>query len=323
MNKTLQALFLLSSLILVKLGAQPVLISGDSPAVVVYDNVTKTPTWVIGTITLTKNQSNVTDITVDLSPKADSPYPRNSNWVFIGTSSDSPKYIDNFEVFFNQSTSGNIIKMWGSDSSVTSSNVYSYTFPSGSAIGTTTSFQYYTVFWHDSSLTEGTYQIPITFRVRNESFKKFRLPKTDPVDTQLIYIKYVVNPSATIDFLSGSSGDTKISSISFNDVVTSTTSTFRASITSNFRYSLSVSSATEHGGELKHVNPEVIETIPYTFSIGGSTVTVSSTPYFVASMERPTGTGTREYLASITIGDIQNYTAGKYSDFISFAVTAN
>lgn len=322
MNKTLQAFFLLSSLILVKLGAQPVLISGDSPAVVVYDNA-QTQTWVTGTIVVTKNQSNVTDITVDLSPKASSPSLRNSNWVYIGTTTDITKYIDSFEVFFNQSTSGNIIKMWGSDSGVGDSNVYSYTFPSGSAVGTTTSFQYYAVFWHNSSLTSGTYQLPITFRVRNENFRKNRNPRTDPVDTQLIYIKYVVNPSAAIDFLSGSSGDTKISSISFNDVVTSATSTFRVSIASNFRYSLSVSSATGHGGELKHVNAEVIETIPYTFSIGGSTVTVSSTPYFVASMERPTGTGTREYLASVTVGDIQNYTAGKYSDSISFSVTAN
>jgi hypothetical protein len=99
MNKKLCIFFLFSSLIAVTIGAQPVLISGDSPPVVVYDNVTKAPTWVTGTIVVTKNQSDVTNITVDLSPKADSPYPRNSNWVYIGTSTDSAKYIDNFEVF--------------------------------------------------------------------------------------------------------------------------------------------------------------------------------------------------------------------------------
>ena len=98
MNKKLHSLFLISSLILVKLGAQPVLISGDSPAVVVYDNA-QTQTWVTGTIVVTKNQSNVTDITVDLSPKAGSPSLRNSNWVYIGTTTDSTTYIDNFKVF--------------------------------------------------------------------------------------------------------------------------------------------------------------------------------------------------------------------------------
>ncbi|HWR12397.1 MAG TPA: hypothetical protein VN445_11275 [Rectinemataceae bacterium] len=304
------------------LGAQKVLLSGDSPGIVIYDNA-GTPTWVTGTITVTKNYSTVTNITVDLSPKADSPYPRNSDWKYIGTSSDSSTYIVNSEIFFSQSTSGNIIKMWGSDYGVESSNVYTYAFPSGSAtVGTTTSFQYYAVFWHDSSLAAGTYQLPITFRVRNERFRSGRNPSTQPVDTQTVYVKFVVAPSATISFLSGSSGSTTISSVVFNDVASTTTSNFRVSVKSNFRYSLSVSSPTGHGGELKHTDANVTETIPYTFTIGDSTVEVSSTPYTVTSMERPTGTGTREYAASITVGNIQDYTAGQYSDSISFTVTA-
>ncbi len=303
-------------------GAQTVLLSAESPAIVIYDNA-GTPTWVTGTITVTKNYSTVTNITVDLSPKADSPYPRNSDWIYIGTSSDSSTYIDNSEVFFSQSTSGNVIKMWGSDIGVGSSNVYTYAFPNGSAtVGSTTSFQYYAVFWNNSSLSAGTYQLPITFRVRNERFRSYRNPSTQPVDTQTVYIKFVVAPSATIGFLSGTSGSTTISSVVFNDVASTTTSSFRVSVKSNFRYSLSVSSPTGHGGELKHVNANVTETIPYTFTIGGSPITVSSAPYTVASMERPTGTGTREYAASITVGNIQDYTAGQYSDSISFTVTA-
>jgi len=322
MIKKLCIFFLSSSFFVASLIAQPVLISGDSSDIVIYDDVTQSPTWVTGTIVVTKNQTDVTDITVDLSPKADSPYPRNSDWVYIGTSSDSAKYIDNFEVFFNKSTSGNIIKMWGSDSGVGNNNVFRYTFPSGSAIGTTISFQYYAVFWHNSSLTSGTYQLPITFRVRNESFRKKRNPRTSPVDTQLIYIKYLVNPSATISFLSGSSGSAEVSSVVFYDVVSTVTNQFRVCVNSNFRYSLSVSSATGHGGELKHTNPNITETIPYTFTVLGSAITPGLTPYIVASMERPTGSGIREYLASITVGDVQNYTAGRYSDSISFTVTA-
>ncbi len=142
------------------------------------------------------------------------------------------------------------------------------------------------------------------------------------MDTELIHIKYVVNPTATISFLSGSSGNTEVSSVVFNDVVSTITNQFRVCVNSNFRYSLSVNSATGHGGQLKHTDPDVTEPIPYTFTVGGSTVTLGTTPYTVASMERPTGSGTREYLASITIGDIENYTAGRYSDSISFTVTA-
>lgn len=304
------------------LGAQTALISGESPSIVIYDN-TNTATWVTGTITVTKNYSTVTNITVDLSPKADYPYPRNSDWNYIGTNSDSSTYIENSEIYFSQSTSGNVIKMWGTDSGVGSGNVYTYTFPSGSAsVGSTTTFQYYAVFWHSHSLAAGTYELPITFRVRNERFRSNRNPSTQPVDTQTVYIKFVVSPSATIGFLSGTSGSTAITSVVFNDVASTTTNNFRVSVKSNFRYSLSVSSPTGHGGELKHTDPNVTETIPYTFTIAGSPITVSSTPYTVASMERPTGTGTREYAASITVGNIQDYTAGQYSDSISFTVTA-
>jgi len=303
-------------------GAQRVLLSGDSPAIVIYDNA-GTPTWVTGTIIVTKNYSTVTNITVDLSPKADSPYPRNSDWNYIGTSSDSSKYIDNAEVLFSQSTYGDIIKMWGSDSNVGSNNVYTYAFPSGSAtVGSTTHFEYYAVFWQDTPLAAGTYELPITFRVRNEQFKSRKNPSTQPVDTHTVYVKFVVAPSATIGFLSGTSGSTTISSVVFNDVASTTTNSFRVSVKSNFRYSLSLSSPTGHGGELKHTNANVTETIPYTFTIDGSPVEVSGTPYTVASMERPTGTGKREYVASITVGNIQDYTAGQYSDSISFTVTA-
>lgn len=303
-------------------GAQTVLLSGDSPAIVIYDNA-GTLTWVTGTIIVTKNDSTVTNITVDLSPKSDNPYPRNSGWHYIGTSSDSSKNIDSAEVFFSQSTYGNIIKMWGSDSNVGSNNVYTYAFPSGSAtVGSTTHFEYYAVFAHGSPLAAGTYEIPITFRVRKEQFSKNKSPKTPPLSPHTVYIKFVVAPSATIGFLSGTSGSTTISSVVFNDVASTTTNSFRVSVKSNFRYSLSVSSPTGHGGELKHTNADVTETIPYTFTIGGSTVAVSGTPYTVASMERPTGTGKREYVASITVGNIQDYTAGQYSDSISFTVTA-
>lgn len=297
-------------------------ITGDSPSIVVYDN-TSTPTWITGTITVTKNISTVSNITVDLSPKADSPYPRN-DWTYIGTSSNSTETVDNFEVFSSQSTSGYVIKMWGTDNNVRSSNVYTYRFSTGtSTIGNTKSFNYYAVFWHDSSLTAGTYEIPMTFRVRNEQFRSNNNPSTSPVSTVTITLKVVVSPSALITFLSGMSGSTTTTAIVFDDVAATTTKDFRVSVKSNFRYSLSVSSSTDHGGNLKHTDPEVTDMIPYTLDVGTITMPISSTPYPIALMERPTAeSGTREYKAAVTVGNIQNYTAGTYSDSLSFTVTA-
>lgn len=299
-------------------------LSGDNPSIVLYDN-NGTPTWITGSILVTKNYSTVTDITVDLDPKADSPYPRNSNWKYIGPSSDTSIYIDASEMYFSQSTNGNIIKMWGTDSNVQSSNVFKYKFAANSGVGVSTSFNYYAVFWHDTPLAAGTYELPITFRVRNEFFDG-RKPNSTPVSTLIVYLKFLVSPSASITFLSGTTGSTATTDIVFDDVAATTTKDFRVSVKSNFRYSLSVRSLTGHGGELKHTDANVTDTIPYTFAIGGVPLAVSATPYTIASMERPTytgtGTGTREYDASITVGNIQDYTAGQYSDSITFTVTA-
>lgn len=297
-------------------------LSGDNPPLVIYDN-NGTPTWITGSIVVTKNYSTVTDITVDLEPKYDYPYPRNSNWKYIGPSGDISQYIDACDVFFSQSTSGNVIKMWDTDSGVRSYNVYMYRFASNSGVGVSTSFNYYAVIWHDSSLPAGTYELPITFRVRNEYFDG-KKPNTNPVSTLTVYLKFLVAPSASITFLSGTSGSTTTTAIVFDDVAATTTKDFRVSVKSNFRYSLSVSSSTGHGGNLKHTNPEVTEMIPYTLNVGTITnLPISSTPYPIALMERPTAeSGTREYKAAVTVGNIQDYTSGTYSDSISFTVAA-
>lgn len=221
-------------------------LSGDNPSIVLYDN-NGTPTWITGSILVTKNYSTVTDITVDLDPKADSPYPRNSNWKYIGPSSDTSIYIDASEMYFSQSTNGNIIKMWGTDSNVQSSNVFKYKFAANSGVGVSTSFNYYAVFWHDTPLAAGTYELPITFRVRNEFFDG-RKPNSTPVSTLIVYLKFLVSPSASITFLSGTTGSTATTDIVFDDVAATTTKDFRVSVKSNFRYSLSVRSLTGHGG---------------------------------------------------------------------------
>lgn len=297
-------------------------LSGDNPPLVIYDN-NGTPTWITGSIFVTKNDSSVTNITVDLEPKYDYPYPRNSNWKYIGPSSDISQYIDSCDVFFSQSTSGYVIKMWGTDRNVEDYNVFMYKFASNSGVGVSTSFNYYAVLWHDSPLPAGTYELPITFRVRNEYFDG-KKPNTNPLSPLTVYLKFLVAPSAAITFLSGTTGSATTTAILFDDVAATTTRDFRVSVKSNFRYSLSVSSPTGHGGYLKHTDPKVTDMIPYTLDVETiMNLPISSTPYPIALMERPTtASGTREYSAAVTVGNIQDYTAGYYSDSLSFRVTA-
>ena len=296
-------------------------LSGDNPPIIIYDN-SGTETWITGRVVVTKNDTSVTNITVDLEPKYDSPYPRNTNWKYIGPTSDISQYIDACDIFFSQSTSGNPIKMWGTDKNVRSYNVYMYKFATNSGVWVSTWFDYYAVIWHDSPLPAGTYELPITFRVRNEYFDG-RNPNTSPVSTLTVYLKFLVAPSAAISFLSGTTGNTTTNSIVFDDVAATTTQDFRVSVSSNFRYSLSVSSSTGHGGYLKHEDPKVTDMIPYTLDVNGiANLPLSSAPYPIALMQRPTGSSERTYPAAVTVGNIQDYTAGTYSDSISFTVTA-
>ena len=184
-------------------------------------------------------------------------------------------------------------------------------------------FLYYAVLWHYSPLSAGTYELPITFRVRDEKLNSWK-PDTNPVTTLTVYLKFLVAPSAAITFLSGKTGSATTTAILFDDVAATTTRDFRVSVKSNFRYSLSVSSPTGHGGYLKHTDPKVTDMIPYTLDVKTiMNLPISSTPYPIALMERPTtASGTREYSAAVTVGNIQDYTAGYYSDSLSFRVTA-
>jgi hypothetical protein len=128
---------------------------------------------------------------------------------------------------------------------------------------------------------------------------------------------------------SGAIGTTETSTLSFGTVTgIPVPQQFRINVTSNYRYSINVSS--RRGGVFFHeldaslpigATP-TIQPIPYTFSVDGVQFAVSTNPAPIVQYAAPTGSGSVERLVSISIGDVSEYTAGKYSDYLSFTMIA-
>lgn len=324
------------------LAAQTLSVTATSIDGTAFYSNNRTAVWIDGSVTVTRSSTtiNPTYYTVDLSPNADSvggTYPRNANWTYYATNGQSSSiYLDNAEVFTgsNHSYSGtNVWKLWDAagigDASVVGNNVLS-----GSFTGSQTSYTYpfAAVFWENGSLGNGFYELPITFRVRNEQFVPNGRPTTEPVATAQVMLRFIVGEYAVM-FFKNQAGGSEIFSLNFDTVTTGAQKTFAIAIQSNFRYNLSVRST--NGQKLRHerygaATSPVNEEIGYTFSYAGTTMTlpagvitrlatresanVSGTTY---------GTVTRDREMTLTLGTISDFTAGKYADTLSFIIVAN
>lgn len=295
------------------------------------------PTWIDGTVTVTRSSiSTNTPYTIDLAPKSDgttTTCPRNVNWTYYSTSGTSSTVtIDNAEIYSGTShstSSTNVLKLWDKagigDASVTTNNVFS-----GTMTGSTTSVTYHfsAVFWHESNLAGGFYELPITFRVRNESFASNSVPATDPVASQTITLRFIVGNYATIYF-KDSTNSYELYSIQFDNITSNATKNFNLHIQSNFKYYVRVRST--NGGKLRHerygasTNP-VNEQVSYTLTYNGSTYPLASgTSYTLTPSKQSTtgfGTDSNSYPITLTLGTIDNLTAGEFSDSLAFTVTA-
>lgn len=289
-------------------------------------------TWVTGSVTVSRTSTATNPwFTVDLAPNADQTggtYPRNANWTYYSnTGQSSSIYIDAVEIFTSKSTSGNIIKQWDAngigDANVTSNNVFSYQF-----VGTnlTRTFSFYGVFWDNNTLAAGFYELPVTFRLRQEQFNASG-PTTDTISSVTLILRFVVTPTAIIFFKSGTS---EITSLDFDEVTTTTSKSFTISVQSSFRFDISVESALGHGGYLWHEKRSdplypITETIPYTLKIDNVTIPLTAGAYTFKKKQSSTNFSStfNNSTAVITIGDISEYAAGKYTDSLSFTVTAD
>ena len=299
---------------------------------VIYAN-NRSAAWIDGTITVSRSSlSTNPSFTVDVAPNADMVggiYPRNANWRYYNTSGgNSSINVDNSEIFkgSNHSLSASIFKLWDAagigDANVSSSNIYTGQF-AGSSL--TATYSFCAVFWQDSTMAAGTYELPITFRLRAEPFVAGE-PTTSPVATATVVLRFVIGTTAAV-FFSDTLGGMEILDLRFDDITAASPRDFYIYVQSNFRYYLNVRSA--NLGYLKHekysdpISP-VLEKIGYSLKIGTTTIPLASGNYKFSTRYNTTGFGTssRNYKATITIGDVSEFSAGKYSDALIFSITS-
>jgi len=315
------------------LSAQTLTITATSTdGTIIYSN-NESAAWIDGSITVSRSSfASNPYFTIDAAPNADSVggvYPRNANWRYYSRSGDNCSvYIDNSEIFkgSNHSTSASVFKMWDAagigDANVSSSNIYTGQF-SGTSL--TATFNFSAVFWQSSSLPAGTYELPITFRLRQEAFSA-GAPLTEPVSTVTVVLRFVIGTTATVSFKNTISGN-EIFDLRFDEVTAASPRTFYIYVQSNFKYYLNVRSM--NLGYLVHeryndpVAP-VNERIGYTLKIGTTTIPLASGNFKFSTRYNSTGFGTssRSYTGLLTIGDVTEYSAGKYSDALVFSITS-
>jgi hypothetical protein len=139
-----------------------------------------------------------------------------------------------------------------------------------------------------------------------------------------LVLRFVVDTSAAIIF---KSDNVEISELAFDELSAMNPKEFTISVQSNFFYKLSVKS--QNGGFLKHEKYKssespILERINYTLTINKTAIPLPAGIYKFPTYQWPSGFGvcTNDYDATLTIGDISSYSVGKYSDILSFSVTA-
>jgi len=341
MNRKFWLIFAFCIMLSGGLEAQTLSITATSIDGTAYNENNRTQVWIDGKIRVTRSSTtiNPTYFTVDLSPNADffnNTYPRNSNWTFYSINGQSSNiYLDSAEIYtgYNHSVWGtNVWKLWGpagiGDANVADNNVWSASLTGNS---TWDEYPFAAVFWSNGLLDNGFYELPITFRVRNEQFSPSSVPQTDPVSSSTVMLRFIVGEYATM-FFKNQVGGTEIFDLTFDDVTTGAQKTFAIAVQSNFKYHLSVKSI--NGLKLRHEryrasSSPVNEEISYTFAYEGTNKTLNAGVVTrLASNQKANvshstyGTVTRDKEISLTLGTILDFTAGKYSDSLSFIITS-
>jgi len=341
MKRNFLAIFALCAVFSASLAAQTLSIVATSIDGTAYNSNNRTEVWIDGKVRVTRSSTtpNPLNFTVDLAPNADqvnNTYPRNANWIFYTINGQSyPIYLDSSEIFTGSTHYAygtNVWKLWSAagigDAGVAANNVWS-----GSFTGSTTALEYpfAAVFWENGLLDNGFYELPITFRVRKETFSATAAPQTDPVASSTVMLRFIVGEYATI-FFKNQVGGTEILDLVFDDVTTGVQKSFAVAVQSNFKYHLSVKST--NGLKLRHerygaATSPVNEQISYFFAYEGSNKTLGAGVVVrLASNQKANvsgttyGTVTRDKTINLTLGTISDFTAGKYSDTLSFIITS-
>lgn len=289
-----------------------------SPPAVLYD-----PNWgsrytMTGTITVTRTTTYAGDpFTIDLMPVSTA---RNI-WFFNGDPSDTITITDTntYVIASGRPNNRDIAKAWGVETGLTNYNVWRGSFSAGESSKT---FTYYVNFRHDNVLPHGIYQFINTFRLRAETFVANAQPTTPVLDTVSLANTVVVGTAVFLNFQDANG--LPIDKIEFLETSTMTTDfTILAQV--NFVYKLSVMST--NYGILKHPEyPTVPDTIPYKLWVVNMTteVPLSTGLFYIAQNQPKSSVAPSSFSARLQVDfdSLENYTAGKYSDILTFKVEA-
>jgi len=313
--------FLLTALALLALsiGAQTstLTLSGSAPAIL-YD-----PNWgarytMTGSITVTRTNTNAGDpFTIDLSPIST----ERDIWFYNGDLSSTITITDTntYVTASGRPNARDIAKTWGIEPSLTRYNVWQGSFKSGE---TTKTFNYYINFRHDTALAHGMYQFINTFRLRAETFVADSLPTTPIISSVSLTATVVVGTAVFINFQD--TAGLPLEKIEFLETSTMTKD-FKVISQVNFVYKIGVNST--NYGELRHQEyPAVTETIPYHLWVNNMTteVPLGTAIYYFAQNQPKSSLSPVTYNARILVDfdALENYTAGRYSDILTFRVEA-
>ncbi|MEN6491198.1 MAG: hypothetical protein ABFC85_04330 [Rectinema sp.] len=224
-----------------------------------------------------------------------------------------------FEVYENSSFSSSAIIYTGDTNRENVSELYKYTF---AGAGTVTLPYYVRIPAISKTLSPGVYESTITlgtWLTNNQT----KLPKSRS-DTTSVVLSLVVTPQSSITISTNDSSGNVV----FGDISTESTGskTFTVTIRSNYRYSLRVSSA--NGGKLLNPDAGGTESISYTMNIASVTPDLS-----VAGVQKDillnqdytgndTSSGGDTYSGTVTLGAINAFTAGEYSDTLTFTISS-
>ncbi len=317
MLKKCVILMIVLALYTMSIGAQvsTLTISGSPPAVL-YD-----PNWgsrytLTGTIIVRRTTTGAGDpFTIDLTPISTA---RNL-WFYNGdplntiTVTDTNTYV----IAKGNPNNRDIAKTWGSEIGVTGYSVWSDSFKTNE---TEKRYDYFVNFRHDSALAHGMYQFINSFRLRAEPFIENSLPVTSVIGTLSLASTVVVGSAVFINFQD--TAGMPIDKVAFTETSTMTRD-FSILAQVNFVHKLSVRST--NLGVLRH-QERPNETIPYRLWVKNMTteVPLASGIYYFAQNQPKTSQTPATYSARILIDfdNLQNYTAGRYSDVLVFKIEA-
>jgi len=255
--------------------------------------------------------------TIDLTPASTA----RNEWFYNGDPSSTIAITDTNTYVTAKGNANNrdIAKTWGVEPSVTNYNVWRGSFNEGEMSKT---FKYFVKFRHEEVLAHGMYQFVNTFRLRAEAFAANSQPTTPVIDTISLTSTVVVGTAVFINFQDTSG--LPLEKVEFLETNTMTKD-FTVLVQVNFEYKFSVSSG--YYGILKHQEaPTVPDTIPYHLWISNMTteVPLGTGVYYIASNQPKSSSSPATYNARIQVDfdSLENYTAGKYSDILTFKVEA-